>query len=88
MFGAGDDPMAQRLSGTVDPALAASVHGAWLTFITDGAPTAQGLPSLAPYDLTNRATMLLTSAGSTLAADPAGRERALWAPVFAALAAG
>ena len=88
MFANPDDPMSQRLSGTVDPGLAPAVHNAWRTFIADGRPTAAGLPDWARYEQSTRSTMLLASTGSKLASDPAGRERALWTRVFTALAAG
>lgn len=82
------DATAQRLSGTVDAGLAASVHAAWRSFIADGVPAAAGLPAWTAYDQSSRPTMLLSATDSVVAHDPAGRERALWAPVFAALAGG
>ena len=83
-----DDATARRLSGAVDTGLATSVHQAWRSFISDGVPAAAGLPTWSAYDQSSRPTMLLSATSSELAHDPAGRERALWAPVFAALAAG
>lgn len=88
VFANPDDPMSQRLSGTVNPGLAHAVHNAWRTFMADGRPTAAGLPDWVRYEQSTRSTMLLASTGSNLISDPAGRERALWTRVFTAPAAG
>lgn len=86
VFDSTDDATARRLSGTIDAALAAEVHRAWTGFVTDGRPSAPGLPDWPAYDATSRSTMLLAASGSHVAADPASVERALWAKVFTALA--
>jgi len=86
VFADGADPMAQRLSGTVDPVLAGAVHTAWRRFIEDGRPAADALPQWDRYEPSARSTMLLAAGGSAMVADPARGERELWGPIFAALA--
>jgi para-nitrobenzyl esterase len=56
---------------TPSRAAAATAHGAWLSFITDGTP------GWSPYDLDERPTGLLTETLDQ-ALDPSGDERALW----------
>jgi para-nitrobenzyl esterase len=67
-----DDESTRPLIGA-DPsaAVAATAHGAWVRFVTDGDP---GWPR---YDLAGRNTALL-GASITIAADPDGAERAGW----------
>ncbi|BCJ29817.1 carboxylesterase/lipase family protein [Actinocatenispora sera] len=67
-----DDESARPLIGA-DPsaAVARTVHGAWVRFVTDGDP---GWPR---YDLASRNTALLDAA-ITVVADPDGAERAGW----------
>jgi para-nitrobenzyl esterase len=60
------------LSGdTLTPAVAATAHGAWVAFITDGTP------GWDPYTPDDRATGLLTET-LTQASDPSHDERVLW----------
>ena len=56
---------------TPSPAVAKTMHGTWVSFITGGNP------GWAPYDTDRRPVALLTD-DLTETADPAGDERALW----------
>ena len=65
------------------PGLVDAVMDAWLAFAKTGDPGHAGLPPWPPYDTEDRPTMLLdadeTRSISTVALDPDGETRALWA---------
>ena len=58
-------------------ALATEMHTAWIAFIKGKTPAADGLPAWPPFDLANRATMILDRV-SRVEDDPNAAERALW----------
>lgn len=57
--------------------LAASMHGAWASFLKGAAPAGPGLPSWRPYTNQAQSTMIL-QASSHLEAHPEQAEMALW----------
>ena len=59
------------------PELATAMHGAWVAFVTTGAPEHPTLPEWPAYDPLRRATMLLDRQ-SRVVDDPLGEDRALW----------
>ncbi len=76
-----DDPQLAPLIAGFDPALAARMHTAWVSFIAAGVPRAAGLPDWPRYDARTRLTMILDSR-SRVERDPAGIERRLWSRLF------
>jgi para-nitrobenzyl esterase len=67
-----DEPSTHARIGDDPPqAVADTVHGVWVRFITDGDP---GWPA---YDTATRTTALLAEKQQVVS-DPAGDERALW----------
>ncbi|MFG2961199.1 carboxylesterase/lipase family protein [Streptomyces sp. NPDC048291] len=58
--------------------LASALHEAWGEFIVGRAPAAAGLPEWPSYTVDRRATMIFDRAGSRMAYDPLGAERAVW----------
>lgn len=75
------DPQLAPLVAGFDPALAASMHAAWVSFIATGVPGAPGLPVWPRYDADRRTTMILDTT-SRPENDPAGSERQLWSTLF------
>jgi len=78
-----DDVAAAALTLVGRPApvaLAEAVHGAWVSFITNGVPQHPALPAWPTYDTTRRATMWLDDE-SRVVDDPMGEERELWRDV-------
>jgi carboxylesterase type B len=73
-----DPEMLQLLGGEDAPqSLATVMHGAWVSFVKDGAPRHAGLPEWPSYDLARRATMHL-DVNSHIADDPGGDMRRMW----------
>lgn len=60
-----------------DRDFARTVHAAWVSFIKDGIPNADGLPPWPEYNLKQRATMLLDRT-SRVENNPQARELELW----------
>jgi para-nitrobenzyl esterase len=60
-----------RIGATPSQAVADTMHGVWVSFITGGAP------GWSPYTTDERTTALLTDK-ITVVDDPSGDERALW----------
>ena len=74
-----DESMSVNLIGEDAPvALAETMHGAWAAFITDGVPSAAGLPDWPAYDPDRRATMDFGDTTNEVLDDPAADERILW----------
>jgi para-nitrobenzyl esterase len=72
VFDTAHRPSAHPLVGdSPSPAVADTMHGAWVSFITEGQP------GWAPYDTSSRTTAVLTDKVAEVS-DPAGDERALW----------
>jgi len=57
--------------------MADRMHGAMVSFVSEGRPQAKGLPDWARFDSATRATMVLDHQ-SALVADPDRVERLLW----------
>jgi para-nitrobenzyl esterase len=53
------------------------MHGAWISFVKNGAPRHAELPEWPSYDLARRATMHLDIT-SRIVDDPGGDMRQLW----------
>jgi para-nitrobenzyl esterase len=58
-------------------ALQQQIHESWLSFIRDGQPHHECMPTWPPYETSDRATMVLDY-DSRVVADPWGDERRLW----------
>jgi para-nitrobenzyl esterase len=57
------------------------MHASWVAFARTGEPSAEGLPEWPRYRAEHRATMLF-DLQPTVADDPAGDDREVWAGVL------
>jgi len=71
-------PVVMTKGGPEVKQLAARTSQAWIQFAKTGNPNHKDLPEWAPYNTTNRATMIFDKVCS-VAHDPGGDERKLWA---------